>query len=236
MLANGALKSSLSGVPQSVESKEHNRCENFRRGGLRAISKAWQYLVPKSSNAREVRKMKVIKIVAIAMILGVGIYVAVSPSLVYAPTPRIVLFFLVSFLPGLLLGAEAASRFEMRLPGFAFTTAGACAVCFGALFLLAYLSQPEEKIAVFQVYDERNNPVLLDWSGALEVPVTSQGLTVTRFVEGNNLILVFPEQVGSVELRIKKALSGSTYSGTVGYSGSRTSKLMLGAQLKTPNN
>jgi hypothetical protein len=180
--------------------------------------------------------MKTIKIVAIPLILGLGFYVAVSPSLVYAPTPRIVLFFLLAFLPSLLLGATAADKFGFAGLGFTVVTTGACAAFFTALFLLAHFSQPEEKIAVFQIYDERNNPVKLDWSGALEVPVTSRGLTVTRFVDGNNLILVFPEQVGSVELRIKKALSGSTYSGTVGYAGSRTSKLVLGTQLKAEGN
>jgi hypothetical protein len=176
--------------------------------------------------------MNILKIIVIALILLLGIYVALSPELVYAPTPRIVLYFLICFLPSLLLGAEATSRFKLKLPGFAFTTAGACAVCFGALLLMTNLSKPEEKIAVFQIYDEKNEPVPLDWSGALEIPVTAKGLSVTKFVDGNSLILVFPEQVGQVELRVKKSISSQTYSGEVTYAGSRTSKLILGQQLK----
>jgi hypothetical protein len=177
--------------------------------------------------------MDILKMVVIVLILGVGIFVALSPTLVYAPTPKIVLFFLISFLPGLLFGAEAASKFNLQLPGFAFTTAGACAVCLGALLLLTHLSKPEEKIAVFQIYDENNEPVALDWSGALEIPVTPQGLTVTRFIDGNNVILVFPEQVGETELRVKKDFTNPAYSGSVGYAGSRTSKLILGQDLKS---
>jgi hypothetical protein len=175
--------------------------------------------------------MTAVKIICILLILGLGLFVALSPGVVYASTPKIVLFFLISFLPGLLLGAEASSRFNFRLFGFAFTTAGACAVCFGSLWLLTHLSKPEEKIAVYQIYDENNDPVALDWQGAFEVLVTSQGLTVTKFIDGNNTVLIFPEQVGSVEVRVKKAPIGPAYSGTVGYAGNRTSKLFLGKQL-----
>ena len=177
--------------------------------------------------------MKSLRMIVIVLILALGIYVALSPAIVYAPTPRIVLYFLICFLPSLLLGAEASSRFKLKLPGFAFTTAGACAVCFGALILITNLSKPEEKIAVFQVYDESNEPVALDWSGALTVPVTSGGLSVTKFIDGNTVILVFPEQVGKAEIRIKKSYSSPTYTGEVTYAGSRTAKLTLGKDLKT---
>lgn len=177
--------------------------------------------------------MKAVKIICMVLILGLGVFVALSPGVIYAPTPKIVLFFLISFLPSLLLGAEASSRFNLRLfPGFTFTTAGACAVCLGALLLLTYLSKPEEKIAVYQVYDENNDPVALDFKEALDVLVTAQGLSVTKFVDGNNVVLIFPEQVGSVELRVKKAPIGPSYTGTVGYAGTRTSKLILGRELR----
>lgn len=175
--------------------------------------------------------MTAVKVVSVFLILGLGLFVALSPTIVYAPTPKIVLFFLISFLPSLLFGAAASSRFKLELPGFVFTTAGACAVCLGTLLLLNHLSKPEEKIAVYQVYDENKEPVSLDWQGAFEVMVTAQGLSVTKFIEGHTAVLIFPEQVGSVEVRIKKAPIGPTYVGTVGYAGNRTSNLVLGQQL-----
>ena len=176
--------------------------------------------------------MNIVRIVALSLILAVGIFVALSPSVIYAPTPKIVLYFLISLLPAIMFGAEASSRFEFKLPGFCFTTAGAFAACLGILVVLAHLSKPEEKIAVYHVFDESGQSVALDWNGALEVPVTSQGLTVTKFVDGNTVILIFPEQVGEAELRVKQYSSGPTYSGSVGYAGSRTVKLLLGDQLK----
>jgi hypothetical protein len=121
---------------------------------------------------------------------------------------------------------------ELKLPGFCFTTAGVFATCLGTLLVLTTLSKPEEKIAVFQVFDENGQAVALDWSGALEVPITDRGLTITKFVSGNTVILIFPEQVGEVELRVKRLSTGPTYSGVVTYAGSRTSKLILGDRLK----
>lgn len=176
--------------------------------------------------------MKVIKVIAIAVILLLGIFIALSPGIFYAPVPRIVLFFLISLLPALLLGAEASSKFQLKLGGFIFTTAGACAVCFGALVLLTHLSKPEEKLAVFQIYDEQNEPIPLDWPNAITVPITNQGLTVTKFVAGNSVVLVFPEQVTVAELRVKKSPAGRTYTGEVTYTGTRISKITLGQQLK----
>ena len=61
------------------------------------------------------------------LILLVGLYVALSPSLVYAPVPKVILFCLVSFLPAILFGAEASSQFKLGLPGFVFATTGAAA-------------------------------------------------------------------------------------------------------------
>ena len=178
------------------------------------------------------KQMNIVKIVSILVILVVGVIVALSPGLVYAPTPKMVLYFLISILTGLLFGAEAAAKFDFKLPGFCLSATGAIAVCFGALLLLTKLSKPEEQIAVYQIYDEQHEPVALDWPGALQIPVTPQGLTVTKFIDGNNIILVFPEQVGQVELRVKKSFSSRTYSNTITYAGTRTSKLILGEDLK----
>lgn len=174
-----------------------------------------------------------VRVIAILAILGLAIYVALAPNVIYAPTPRVVLFTLVALLPAILLGAEAATRFEFKLLGLIFTTAGVFAAFLGLLFLLNYLSKPSEQIAVYQVIDEQNDPVRLDWDGAINVAPTERGLSVTRFIEGNTVILIFPEQVGQVEMSVKKSESSPTYSGLVNYAGTRTLKLKLGDQLKS---
>ena len=177
--------------------------------------------------------MKILQIIAGVLILLLGIYVALNPALVYAPAPRVVLFFLIAFLPGLIFGLEVSSRLEFRLPGIIFTTAGAFAACLGALLIMNHISKPEEKIAVFRILDSNGDSVNLDASSAVEVPVTRAGLVVTKFVDRDTVVLIFPEQVGSAELKIKPNGHGPTYSGDVTYAGSRTYKLRLGTELKT---
>lgn len=168
------------------------------------------------------------------LILCVGLYVALSPSLVYAPVPKVVLFCLISFLPAILFGAEAAAKFDLHLPGFAFTTAGAAAIALGTLLLLSHLAQPEQQISVFRIVDEHRQPVLgLDREGAVEVQLSDTAMTVTKFIDGNHVVLIFPEQVGECDMLVKPLLSGPTYSGKVGYAGNRQSELVLGQDLKT---
>lgn len=166
-------------------------------------------------------------------ILAVGIYVALSPQVVYAPAPKIVLYCLISFLPAILFGAEAAAKFELKLQGFVFSVFGAAAVALGTLILLTYLSKPEQQIAVFHIFDEDGQPVSnLDRHGAVEVPLSNSGLSVTKFIDGNTLVLIFPEQVGECVIRVRPLPIGKTYVGKVAYAGNRESSLAFGNQLK----
>ncbi|MEW6664180.1 MAG: hypothetical protein AB1512_03020 [Thermodesulfobacteriota bacterium] len=173
-----------------------------------------------------------VKIVVLAVIFLDAIVVTLVPGLVFAPTPKVVLYFLISFLPALLFGVEASSRFKLKLPGFCFATGGAIAGCLGILLVLTYLSKPEENIAIFRIYDQDKQEVNLMWKGAFEIPVTERGMTITKFVDGNTVVLIFPEQATKAELRVKLASLDRPYIGTVGYAGSRQSKLYLGKDLK----
>ena len=171
--------------------------------------------------------------IIVFLILALGLYVALSPSVVYAPVPKVVLFCLISFLPAILFGAEAASKFNLKLPGFAFTTAGAAAVALGTLLLLNHLAKPEQQIAVYRIVDQQRQPVLgLDREGAVEIQLSNQALVVTKLIDGNNLVLIFPEQIGEADVLVKPVLTGPTYFGKVSYAGNRQSELMLGRDLK----
>lgn len=175
----------------------------------------------------------VIRIVSAIAILAVAIFVALAPNVVYAPVPRVVLFLLVAILPAILFGAEFAAKFEFKLPGLLISASLVTGAIFGLLYLLNHFAKPEEKIAVYQIVDENNAPVTLDFEDAVIVPVTPNGLTVTKFVDGNTVILIFPEQVGQAEILVKKSPSDVTYTGQVNYAGTRRSKLMLGTDLQS---
>jgi hypothetical protein len=167
------------------------------------------------------------------VILIVMVWVALSPTVVYAPVPRNVLYFLMSFSLAIMFGAEAAARFELTFGPFTAVCGGAAALCLITLVVLTKLSSPEEKIAVYQVYDESGNELDLQWKGAVEVPLTSSGLQVTKLISENSIILIFPEQAGEVELRVRKSSEGPVYFGLVTYAGSRKTRLVLGKELKT---
>lgn len=176
--------------------------------------------------------MEILRILMMIAILGVGLFVALSPRVVYAPQPRVVLHFLLSVFVSILLGAEAVAKLELQLPGFLFVSSGATAICFAMLWVLNHLSKPEEKVAVFYIDDEKGEPVNLEWDGALEVRLTAQGLQPTKFVSSNALVLIFPEQVGEAEIRVRQTGDGRPYVGTVSYAGTRKTTLRLGDQLK----
>jgi hypothetical protein len=176
--------------------------------------------------------LETVRILMVIAILGLGLFVALSPRVVYAPQPRVVLYLLLSLLVSVLMGAEAVARLQLQLPGFVFVSGGATAVCFGMFWVLNHFSKPEEKVAVFYIDDEKGEPVNLEWDGAIEVRLTAQGLQATKFVSRNALVLIFPEQVGEAEIRVRKTSDGKRYTGTVSYAGTRRVTLRLGDQLK----
>jgi hypothetical protein len=177
--------------------------------------------------------MEIVRIVVMLAILAVAVYVALSPRIVYAPQPRVVLYFLLSVLLSVLLGAEAVAQLRLELPGFCFVSASATAVCFAMLWVLNHLSKPNEKIAAFRIVDETGKPVNLELKGAIDVPITPGGLRVTTLTTGNTVVLIFPEQVGEAEIHVWKVVGGPVYTGTVSYAGSRTTTLRFGDALRT---
>lgn len=170
--------------------------------------------------------------VAALAALAVAVYVALSPTVVYTPQARVVLYVLVAMLPAIVIGAEASSRFKMELPKFLFTTGGAAAFMLGLLVLMDHLARPEVQISVYRVDDEQGRPVNLERAGAFEVMPGRSGLQVTAFVRGNQLALIFPEQLAETTLSVRPVSQERPYQGAVGYAGSRQVDLRLGRDLK----
>jgi hypothetical protein len=99
------------------------------------------------------RHASIFRIIVALTGLGLGMSVPLSPRVVYAAVPRVMLFYYNLSL-AVLFGAEAASRFQLKLGGVFIAAAGAAAVSLGTLMLLTYLSKPQQQIAVFHVFDE----------------------------------------------------------------------------------
>src|SRR3954471_6139111 len=89
-------------------------------------------------------------IVALAC-LGLALFVALSPTVVYAPAPKVILYLLVALLPAILFAAELTAQFQLQLGWFVASAGGAAALVLITLVLLTHLTKPEEQIAVFEI-------------------------------------------------------------------------------------
>ena len=175
-------------------------------------------------------KVKVAAVVGIFLLMG---YVVLSPNVVYAPVPRLMLYFLSSAAIAVFLGAEAATKFELKVPGMIFVTGGTVAAAFFLLWFGTNYVKPDQQVAVFQVFDENGREVRLDWGDeAVKLSPTASGLTGTLVVSGNMMVLIFPEQVVEQDVRVMKTSDGHPYVGKLTYAGSRKSMLKLGTDLK----
>lgn len=153
-----------------------------------------------------------LRIVAVAFILLLGGWVAFQPSLVYASTPRIVLFFLLALAPASLLSDTLTARFQLRLGWFAAAAGGSTAVFFIALYFLDAQVKPETKMSTYSFFSSDVAP--------LEVhTVTRLGATRTFMgEEGTSVAVIFPENSFEANIIINSPLGEHkcklTYKGT----------------------
>ena len=174
--------------------------------------------------------VKIIAAIGIFVLMG---YIVLSPNVVYAPVPRLMLYFLSSSAIAVFLGAEAATRFQLKAPGMLFIAGGTVATMFLLLWFGTNYVKPEQQVAVYQIVDESGFDVRIDWGDeAVKLSPTPNGLTATLVVSGNTMVLIFPEQVTEQDIRVLKTSDGHPYSGKVTYTGSRRSILTLGSELK----
>lgn len=170
------------------------------------------------------------------IVLGVGIYVVLSPDISFHYVDRAVLFSIISILPAILFGAEATSHFKFKLPGLIFTTTGAAAISFGLLFSLHFISKPGFQIVQYSIRDEYQSDLVLQSELISIKPISGPKKVgdVNLFLQDNNqtIVLIFTGEVRECELKIrKKFTSKEVYKGIVKY----TSNSKLGLELKYEN-
>jgi hypothetical protein len=171
----------------------------------------------------------IVRLVATVLILLAALLVALSPGVVYAPVPKVILFTLVAILPGVLFGAEVLARtnFTLNLGVASLSAVGVGALFFGLFYMMTQFAKPEQQLAVFYVVDKQGQPVNLDLGGAVRPRLSATGLPVKLFVDGNALVINFPEQVPEVTLDIQEIANGPVVSKTVGYAGNRERTIVL---------
>ncbi len=144
--------------------------------------------------------------VLIIVITIVAIFLPIS----YTPTQRTMLFFVNSILLAILFGKNAQTKFNLKLPGFVFSTVGAAAIAMGCMVLLHHLNSPDISIGVYEIFDEQGKRIELENSD-IKVPVGINASTPEIFVRGNSLIVIFPHGCEKVSVEIKKYFGDIRY-------------------------
>jgi hypothetical protein len=176
--------------------------------------------------------MDKLRVAAVAAILLLMAFIALTPTVTYAPVPRLVLFTLASSAIAIFLGAEASTKLELRFPGFALITAGTAALAFGLLWYLNSTLKPDLQVAIYQVQDETGNDVRVDYDGLVQINEIPSGRPAFFVAKGNYLVVLFPELVPEEFVKIRQTTDGAFYRGKVSYAGNRQMILKLGADLK----
>lgn len=181
------------------------------------------------------KTLRIMKLLVLIVSMVIVVLVIFIPNFYLNRTQMIIVFFLLATMLGILFGSETTSRtsFKFKLPGLIFSTVGATAIIFFAMFFFTQLSKPEKQIAVYHIYHENGDEVAgLDRDGVLKFLTTTEGYNVEYFIDDNTVIVVFPEQINQIEVDLRPVLSGPKYVGTLSYSGARKSKLSLGKDFK----
>jgi hypothetical protein len=149
----------------------------------------------------------------------VALYIALNPSIGYAPVPRVVLFFVLALLFTLVSVGELDAKFEMKLPGFLFTSTGVLAAMCGLLWLLNHLAASEVQATRFTlrykgVHKLTFAPNMIDVKGL-------QGVgSMPYFIDGEDLYLIYPAGVNTAEVRVNP-VGLKWYHKELGYAGNR---------------
>lgn len=170
---------------------------------------------------------KKMETILVAVLVALGVFVALMPSLTFAPVPKMMLLFLVSLLPAILFGSKITAQFNLEIKGMVISTGGMFASILILMLFFYSLTKPEQQIAVFQIYENsQTNKFILDLPDSVSFDANATNLFPTKYQTGNTLILIFPEQLGSISVRFKSG-QNIVYRKTLSYAGNRESIITL---------
>ena len=155
-------------------------------------------------------------------ILALAFFVALNPNVAYAPTPRVILFFLMSILPAILFAGELQAKFNFSVGKFVAAGSGVFAAMMIILFVLDHLTKVELPITIYNVLRAENKKTYpIDGPGVTNVESDGQGRTATVFTKGNQLLVIFHKDSPTAYIKVRSS-DGEMQDVTVQYSGSHT--------------
>jgi hypothetical protein len=159
----------------------------------------------------ERRARLIADLAVLAALVILAIFIALSPSVVYQPVPRVIVFMLIAIATGLALGRQVTGSLQISGGWATATFGGIVAVVFGAFFLLTRAATPDLNVRVYEVTDG-GQPVGLHGAGVLEVRSTTD-TPVDHCATGDKLFVLFPSSAPSA--RVHVSWRGRRHSGIV---------------------
>jgi hypothetical protein len=157
--------------------------------------------VPLDRPDRFERRARLIADLAVlAALVILAIFIALSPSVVYQPVSRVIVFMLVAIATGLALGRQVTGTLEIKGGWATATFGGIVAVVFAAFFLLTRAATPALDVRVFQVSDG-GEPVGLQGAGVVDVRSTTD-TPVDHCVAGDKLFILFPSAAPAARIHV----------------------------------
>ena len=185
--------------------------------------------VSKGARASKERARKYTTLAAQAFLAFIALYVMFHPGVAYAPVQRSLIFVTVAFMVALGCGQQVASaRLEIKLGWLAATYTGVFAVVFGLSWWLTKLSAPHTAVAVYHVYNEDTSQYRLDLKGTVDIKETKEGSFARAFVDGNTMVIIFPEQAPEIEVGIRfPPMTGNQKWTTLSFAGTSETDLVI---------
>jgi hypothetical protein len=184
------------------------------------------------ASAKSLPPLGWLRIAAAVSILALGLWVALKPDIAYAPTSRVVLFFLLTFLPAILFAGELNANFHLNLGQFVASGTGAFAAMMIVLFTLDWLAKEDRQLGVFSIERENGTSLPVDGAGVLATEKDGLGRQPSVFAEGNQVLILFDKDAPHATL-VYHAPDGTELRAPVQYSGSHViPRLRIGREFR----
>lgn len=145
--------------------------------------------------------------------IGVALHVSFNPNVMYPTAGRAMLYALFAVMVAIVIGRESAVYLKVKGPGVVLVAAGAFAAFLVTLYALDHIAKPHFTASVYKVYRDEvtREPVLLRESLSWEVQSSSSApVDLTHYVDGNTLVIIFPDQAPEARLTIRNRKGDDT--------------------------
>jgi len=162
------------------------------------------------------------------------IILLINPTSGYSSFSRSTLNFLTAASAAVLFMSTTNALFKWNSKtGASVTIVGSFVLVIVGFELLVHAGRPDLQMTAYEVVDENNQAITIEAKDQIDMGRNRVGLQPTYCVDGNKMLLVFPEQLTEVGVGIEHPPgSHHWHRGKITYVGTQAYTLKLGSDLK----